>query len=101
MDTSSTLQANIAAVKASRAAVLKIRDGKVSDLAELAGLEIETLMVEPLPDALRCPICIGLLTEPVVAINCQHTFCQSCIQVFTPLTFLFMSRPHRRVLMYL
>ncbi|XP_029557617.1 nuclear factor 7, brain [Salmo trutta] len=33
----------------------------------------------PLTDNLRCSICTEVFTEPV-SLNCQHTFCKSCIQ---------------------
>ena len=32
------------------------------------------------PQALLCPMCGKVFSEPVISIKCGHTFCRSCIQ---------------------
>ena len=34
-------------------------------------------------DLLNCPICLGLLYDPVMCENCQNNFCRKCISVWT------------------
>ena len=33
-----------------------------------------------LEDALSCPICLGLLLDPLIAACCQNNFCRQCLQ---------------------
>ena len=33
-----------------------------------------------LADALSCPICLGLLVDPLIAACCQNNFCRHCLQ---------------------
>ena len=46
-----------------------------TDYAQLAELDL----VEPPPKGFECPLCLQVLTEPVLSSCCGHHFCQVCI----------------------
>lgn len=45
----------------------------------LSRLAVKKVLLRELNSALKCPICIGYLVEPTVVIECQCTFCKTCI----------------------
>ena len=50
--------------------------------ADEAGRRCPQLVVVPaeqLADALSCPVCLGLLLDPLIAACCQNNFCRQCL----------------------
>ncbi|EDQ88245.1 uncharacterized protein MONBRDRAFT_26455 [Monosiga brevicollis MX1] len=39
----------------------------------------QLLFSSPVPAALRCPLCERVFQDPVIAIDCGHSFCQECL----------------------
>ncbi|XP_065836502.1 E3 ubiquitin-protein ligase TRAF7-like isoform X2 [Oscarella lobularis] len=41
--------------------------------------EVPTKFVDPPSQSLACPICRQIFTEPVISVQCGHTFCRRCV----------------------
>lgn len=49
-------------------------------LSETVAMSVKPTKFIQEPAALLCPVCKQILREPVISIQCGHTFCTSCIE---------------------
>ena len=57
----------------------ELADEKASTACEAGAAEL-VVPAEQLADVLSCPICLGLLKDPLIAACCQNNFCRECLR---------------------